>query len=167
MRQTTLLSFLPLSVIDILFPLGIDVADWFSVLYVSYRQKSEERRVEQEAIIEKQMKEIDDLSRAVSELSAKADEAVRLKDKLDEYKHAIDKLQKTENVIEKYKKKLEEGADYRRQMKVLEEQNQELLNRNKEVEQEYRKVLAFKSLMDSYKEQIMNLENKNSTLAKD
>ncbi|KAF9352835.1 hypothetical protein BGX34_011940 [Mortierella sp. NVP85] len=130
-------------------------------------QKSEERRVEQEAIIEKQMKEIDDLSRAEAELSAKADEAVRLKDKLDEYKHAIDKLQKTENVIEKYKKKLEEGADYRRQMKVLEEQNQELLNRNKEVEQEYRKVLAFKSLMDSYKEQIMNLENKNSALAKD
>ncbi|KAG0241098.1 hypothetical protein BGX31_001466 [Mortierella sp. GBA43] len=130
-------------------------------------QKSEERRVEQEAVIEKQMKEIEDLSRAEAELMAKADEAVRLKDKLDEYKHAIDKLQKTENVIEKYKKKLEEGADYRRQMKVLEEQNTELLNRNKEVEQEYRKVLAFKSLMDSYKDQIMTLENKNSSLAKE
>ncbi|KAF9956540.1 hypothetical protein BGZ65_002621 [Modicella reniformis] len=130
-------------------------------------QKSEERRIEQEAIMEKQMKEIETLSRAETELVAKADEAMRLKDKLDEYKHAIDKLQKTENVIEKYKKKLEEGADYRRQMRVLEEQNQELLNRNKEVEQEYRKVLAFKSLMDSYKDQIMTLETKNSTLAKE
>lgn len=100
-------------------------------------------------------------------MRAKADEAVRLKDKLDEYKHAIDKLQKTENVIEKYKKKLEEGADLRRQMKGLEDQNMELLDRNKEVEGEYRKVLAFKSLMESYKEQIQTLETKNSTMAKE
>lgn len=98
---------------------------------------------------------------------AKAEEAVRLKDKLDEYKHAIDRLQKTENVIEKYKKKLEEGADLRRQIKVIEEQNQDLLERNKEIEEEYRKVLAFKSLMESYKEQILTLETKTSVLAKE
>ncbi|KAF9992293.1 hypothetical protein BGZ79_003277, partial [Entomortierella chlamydospora] len=130
-------------------------------------QKSEERRQEQELVINNQMKAIADLSRAEAELSAKADEAVRLKDKLDEYKHAIDKLQKTENVIEKYKKKLEEGADLRRQMKVVEDQNMELLERNREIEEEYRKVLAFKSLMESYKEQILTLETKNSTLAKE
>ncbi|KAG0367622.1 HOOK-domain-containing protein [Gamsiella multidivaricata] len=130
-------------------------------------QKSEERRQEQEIVINNQMKAIADLSRAEAELSAKADEAVRLKDKLDEYKHAIDKLQKTENVIEKYKKKLEEGADLRRQMKVVEDQNQELLERNREIEEEYRKVLAFKSLMESYKEQILALETKNSALAKE
>ncbi|KAF9902475.1 hypothetical protein EC991_004851 [Linnemannia zychae] len=129
--------------------------------------KSEDRRQEQEILINNQLKAISDLSRAEADLRAKADEAVRLKDKLDEYKHAIDKLQKTENVIEKYKKKLEEGADLRRQMKVLEDQNMELLDRNKEVEGEYRKVLAFKSLMESYKEQIQTLESKNSTLAKD
>ncbi|KAG0275271.1 hypothetical protein BGZ95_008969 [Linnemannia exigua] len=130
-------------------------------------RKSEDRRQEQEILINNQLKAISDLSRAESDLRAKADEAVRLKDKLDEYKHAIDKLQKTENVIEKYKKKLEEGADLRRQMKVLEDQNTELLDRNKEVEGEYRKVLAFKSLMESYKEQIQTLETKNSSLAKE
>ncbi|KAF9154258.1 hypothetical protein BG015_001441 [Linnemannia schmuckeri] len=130
-------------------------------------RKSEDRRQEQEILINNQLKAISDLSRAEADLRAKADEAVRLKDKLDEYKHAIDKLQKTENVIEKYKKKLEEGADLRRQMKVLEDQNTELLDRNKEVEGEYRKVLAFKSLMESYKEQIQTLETKNSTLAKE
>ncbi|KAF9965329.1 hypothetical protein BGZ70_005042 [Mortierella alpina] len=130
-------------------------------------QKSEDRRQEQEIVINNQMKAIADLSRAEAELSAKADEAVRLKDKLDEYKHAIDKLQKTENVIEKYKKKLEEGADLRRQMKSIEDQNQELLERNREIEEEYRKVLAFKSLMESYKEQILTLETKNSLLAKE
>lgn len=86
---------------------------------------------------------------------------------MDEYKHAIEKLQKTENVIEKYKKKLEEGADLRRQIKVIEDQNQELVERNREIEEEYRKVLAFKSLMESYKDQILALETKNSTLAKD
>ncbi|KAF9430536.1 hypothetical protein BGZ94_006331 [Podila epigama] len=130
-------------------------------------QKSEERRQEQEIVINTQLKAIADFSRAEVELMAKAEEAVRLKDKLDEYKHAIDRLQKTENVIEKYKKKLEEGADLRRQIKVIEEQNQELLERNKEIEEEYRKVLAFKSLMESYKEQILTLESKNSELTKD
>ncbi|KAK5807938.1 HOOK protein-domain-containing protein, partial [Linnemannia elongata] len=132
-------------------------------------RKSEDRRQEQEILINNQLKAISDLSRAVSNRAQRknADEAVRLKDKLDEYKHAIDKLQKTENVIEKYKKKLEEGADLRRQMKVLEDQNTELLDRNKEVEGEYRKVLAFKSLMESYKEQIQTLEDKNSSLAKE
>ncbi|KAF9437139.1 hypothetical protein BGZ76_001849 [Entomortierella beljakovae] len=130
-------------------------------------QKSEERRQDQESVINNQMKAIADLTRAEQELSVRAEEAVRLKDKLDEYKHAIDKLQKTENVIEKYKKKLEEGADLRRQMKSVEDQNLELLERNREIEEEYRKVLAFKSLMESYKEQIVTLETKNSTLAKE
>ncbi|GJJ78666.1 hypothetical protein EMPS_11025 [Entomortierella parvispora] len=130
-------------------------------------QKSEDRRHEQETIINNQMKAIADLSRSEADLAAKAEDAIRLKDKLDEYKHAIEKLQKTENVIEKYKKKLEEGADLRRQIKVIEDQNQELVERNREIEEEYRKVLAFKSLMESYKDQILALETKNSTLAKD
>ncbi|KAG0228858.1 hypothetical protein BGW41_003253 [Actinomortierella wolfii] len=127
-------------------------------------QKSEDRRHEQQILLNNQMKTIADLSRSVTELQAKAEEAARLKDKLDEYKHTIEKLQKTENVIEKYKKKLEESADLRRQMKLLDEQNQELSERNKEIEEEYRKVLAFKSLMESYKEQIMTLESKSSNL---
>ncbi|KAG0262173.1 hypothetical protein DFQ27_002507 [Actinomortierella ambigua] len=127
-------------------------------------QKSEDRRHEQEILLNNQIKAIADLSRSEADLQIKADEAMRLKDKLDEYKHAIEKLQKTENVIEKYKKKLEEGADLRRQIKAAEEQNQELIERNKEVEEEYRKVLAFKSLMESYKKQIMTLESKSNQL---
>lgn len=96
-----------------------------------------------------------------------ANEAAHLKDKLDEHKHAMERLQKTENVIEKYKKKLEEGADLRRQIKQIEEQNHDLLERNRDIEEEYRKVLAFKTLMESYKEQIQVLEIRNSALAKD
>lgn len=42
---------------------------------------------------------------------------------------------------------------------ALEEQNATLMERNHQVEDEYRKVLAFKTLMDSYKDQVHNLEN--------
>lgn len=109
---------------------------------------------------------------------------------MDEYKHAAEKLQKTENVIEKYKKKLEESADLRRQIKVwwvalllsikqftsllsfvesqaLEDQNVQLMERNQTIEEEYRKVLAFKTLMDSYKDQVATLETKNNELIRE
>lgn len=35
------------------------------------------------------------------------------------YKHSAEKVQKMENVMEKYKKKLEESAELRRTVKVL------------------------------------------------
>lgn len=96
------------------------------------------------------------------------------------YRHAADKLQKTENVMEKYKKKLQEGADLRQQLKVssfpsrptllslihdfleqsLERQNADLVDKNASLEEEYRKVAAFKPLMESYKNQISELETK-------
>lgn len=103
----------------------------------------------------------------MEELQVKADEAVRLKDQVDEYRHAADKLQKTENVMEKYKKKLEESADLRRHVKALEEQNATLVDQNAALEEEYRKVSAFKPLMESYKNQITELETKNSSRAKE
>ncbi|KAJ2964295.1 hypothetical protein NQZ79_g853 [Umbelopsis isabellina] len=74
---------------------------------------------------------------------------------------------KTENVIEKYKKKLEESNDLRRQIKALEDQNVQLLERNQTIEEEYRKVLAFKTLMDSYKDQVAGLETKNNELLRE
>jgi len=103
----------------------------------------------------------------VEELQIKADEAVRLKDQVDEYRHAADKLQKTENVMEKYKKKLEESVDFRRHVKALEDQNATLVDKNAALEEEYRKVSAFKPLMESYKNQITELETKNSSRSKE
>ena len=79
---------------------------------------------------------------------------------MDEYRHTAEKTsKKRKNVIEKYKKKLEESADLRKQNKELENANHELVNRNHKIEDEYRNVLAFKTLMDSYKDQVANLEN--------
>ncbi|KAF9557699.1 HOOK-domain-containing protein [Agrocybe pediades] len=125
-------------------------------------QKSEDNLAMAESELDKQTNLITDLTRKVDDLQLKADEAEKLKDKVDEYRHAADKLQKTENVMEKYKKKLQEGADLRQHVKALEKQNADLVDKNASLEEEYRKVAAFKPLMESYKNQILDLETKNS-----
>ncbi|KAI8377115.1 hypothetical protein EDC96DRAFT_435613 [Choanephora cucurbitarum] len=72
-----------------------------------------------------------------------------------------------ENAIEKYKRKIDESADLKRQIKALEDQNSNLLERSHQVEDEYRKVLAFKTLMDSYKDQVQQLESSNREILKE
>src|SRR5882762_2175892 len=62
--------------------------------------------------------------------------------------------------MEKYKKKLQESADLRQNLKALEKQNADLVDQNASLEEEYRKVAAFKPLMESYKTQIADLEGK-------
>ncbi|KAI8998901.1 HOOK-domain-containing protein [Trametes punicea] len=130
-------------------------------------QKSEDNLAMAETELDKQTVLVTDLTRKVDELQARADEAARLKDQLDEYRHAADKLQKTENVMEKYKKKLQEAADMRQQVKALEKQNADLVDKNAALEEEYRKVAAFKPLMESYKSQIAELETKASARSKE
>lgn len=130
-------------------------------------QKSEDNLAMVEGELDKQTSLVTDLTRKVDELQATADQAAKLKDQLDEYRHAADKLQKTENVMEKYKKKLQEGADLRQQVKALEKQNADLVDKNASLEEEYRKVAAFKPLMESYKTQIAELETKSSVRNKE
>ncbi|EIW85348.1 HOOK-domain-containing protein [Coniophora puteana RWD-64-598 SS2] len=126
-------------------------------------QKSEDNLAMAEAELDKNVSLVSDMKRRIDELQSKADEAVRLKDQVDEYRHAADKLQKTENVMEKYKKKLQESADLRQHVKSLENQNADLVDKNASLEEEYRKVAAFKPLMESYRSQISDMENKAST----
>ncbi|KAI0811036.1 HOOK-domain-containing protein [Irpex lacteus] len=130
-------------------------------------QKSEDNLAVAESELDKQANVVGDLTRKIDELQHVADEAARLKDQLDEYRHAADKLQKTENVMEKYKKKLQEGADLRQHVRALEKQNADLVDKNASLEEEYRKVAAFKPLMESYKNQIADLETKTSTRSKE
>ncbi|PWN51410.1 hypothetical protein IE53DRAFT_51456 [Violaceomyces palustris] len=52
-------------------------------------------------------------------------------------------------------------------VQALEEQNAELVDRNAALEDEYKRVSAFKPLMDSYKSQISELESKASNLQRD
>ncbi|VDB96749.1 unnamed protein product [Peniophora sp. CBMAI 1063] len=130
-------------------------------------QKSEENLALTETELDKQTGLVADLTRRVDELQVAADEAVKLKDQMDEYRHAADRLAKTENVMEKYKKKLQEGSELRQTVKSLEKQNADLVDKNASLEEEYRKVSAFKPLMESYKSQISDLETKLATRAKD
>ncbi|KAM6500725.1 HOOK domain containing protein [Amanita muscaria] len=130
-------------------------------------QKSEDNLALAESELDKQTSLATDLTRRVDELQVVADEAARLKDQVDEYRHAADKLQKTENVMEKYKKKLQESADLRQRLKALEKQNASLVDTNASLEEEFRKVAAFKPLMESYKNQIADLETKNTARTQD
>ncbi|KAJ7043316.1 HOOK protein-domain-containing protein [Mycena alexandri] len=130
-------------------------------------QKSEDNLAIAESDLDKHAHLVTDLTKKNEELQVQADEAVRLKDQVDEYRHAADKLQKTENVMEKYKKKLQEGADLRQNVKALEKQNADLVDKNAALEEEYRKVAAFKPLMESYKGQIADLETKHSARAQE
>lgn len=50
---------------------------------------------------------------------------------------------------------------------ALEKQNADLVDKNASLEEEYRKVAAFKPLMESYKTQIAELEGKTSTRSKE
>lgn len=52
-------------------------------------------------------------------------------------------------------------------MKILEDQNHNLMENNQKIEDEYRNVLAFKTLMDSYKDQVAMLETKNRELVRE
>lgn len=130
-------------------------------------RKSEDNLAETEVEVERLTKVTSELTKKTEDLQKKADEGVKLKDQMEEYRHASDRLQKSENVIEKYKKKLEEGADVRRQLKIVEGQYAELVDRNAAVEDEYKRVAAFKPLMESYKNQISELESKASDLQRD
>ena len=51
--------------------------------------------------------------------------------------------------------------------KALEKQNADLVDKNASLEEEYRKVAAFKPLMESYKIQIAELEGKASQRSKE
>ncbi|GAA5927997.1 hypothetical protein JCM10213_000945 [Rhodosporidiobolus nylandii] len=125
-------------------------------------QKTENQLGEAEQVVERQTKLVEDLTKKVDELEPRAEEAARLKDQMDEYRHASEKAKKLENVIEKLKKKAEEGAETRRMLKALEDQNADLLDKNASLEEEYQKVSAFKPLMESYKTKLDALETSSS-----
>lgn len=130
-------------------------------------RKSEDDLGSSEVEVERLGVLLNDLTKKSNELQRKADDASKLKDQMEEYKHASERLQKTENVIEKYKKKLEESADVRRQLKLVEGEYAELVDRNAKVEEEHQKLVNFKPLMESYKSQIVTLEEKSSKLQRE
>ncbi|KAI9624648.1 hypothetical protein H4Q26_016712 [Puccinia striiformis f. sp. tritici PST-130] len=112
---------------------------------------------------EKNVGMIEEMRKRLEELGDVEEMNRGLRDQLDEVRHEMERARKLENVIEKYKKKLDESADLRRQMKTLEEQNSDLLDRHTALEDEYHKVVTFKPLMEQYKSQIVTLESELSS----
>lgn len=96
----------------------------------------------------------------VEELRSATVEVAKLRDQIDEYRHVEDRLHKSENVIEKFKKKLEDSAGLRRELRALEAENAELIDKNSTLEGEIRKLGASKALVDNYKAQVDILEKK-------
>ena len=125
-----------------------------------FREKSESKLDEAEHQLEEQALTISELTRKNEDLVRKAEQAVRLKDQVQEYKHAQDKLQKAETLVEKYKKKLEAQSDMQKQQKVLEDQNRVLAEKLSNTEDEYRKIMSLKPMLESYKDQVQQLTNK-------
>ncbi|XP_019410264.1 PREDICTED: protein Hook homolog 3 [Crocodylus porosus] len=111
-------------------------------------------------------KEIAELRQQNEELTTLAEEAQSLKDEMDVLRHSSDKVAKLESQVESYKKKLEDLGDLRRQVKLLEEKNTVYMQNNVSLEEELRKANAARSQLETYKRQVVELQNRLSEESK-
>ncbi|XP_047425425.1 protein Hook homolog 3 isoform X1 [Mugil cephalus] len=111
-------------------------------------------------------KELLDVKSQNEELTSLADEAQTLKDEMDVLRHSSDKVSKLEGTVEHYKKKLEDMGLLRRQNKLLEEKNTVLMETNVSLEEELRKANATKGQLETYKRQVVELQNRLSEESK-
>ncbi|XP_075459986.1 protein Hook homolog 3 isoform X7 [Ascaphus truei] len=111
-------------------------------------------------------KEILELRQQNEDLTRLADEAQSLKDEMDVLRHSSDKVTKLESQVESCKKKLEDLGDLRRQVKLLEEKNTIYMQNTVSLEEELRKANAARSQMETYKRQVVELQNRLSEESK-
>ncbi|XP_034565473.1 protein Hook homolog 3 [Notolabrus celidotus] len=111
-------------------------------------------------------KELLDVKSQNEELTSLADEAQSLKDEMDVLRHSSDKVSKLEGTVEHYKKKLEDMGLLRRQNKLMEEKNTMLMQTNVGLEEELRKANAAKGQLETYKRQVVELQNRLSEESK-
>lgn len=100
------------------------------------------------------------------ELTSLADEAQSLKDEMDVLRHSSDRVSKLEAQVEAYKKKLEDLGDLRRQVKLLEEKNTSYMQNTHSLEEELRKANTARAQLETYKRQVVELQNKLSEESK-
>ncbi|XP_054421911.1 protein Hook homolog 3 isoform X2 [Pteronotus mesoamericanus] len=82
------------------------------------------------------------------------------------FRHSSDKVSKLEGQVESYKKKLEDLGDLRRQVKLLEEKNTMYMQNTVSLEEELRKANAARSQLETYKRQVVELQNRLSEESK-
>lgn len=107
-----------------------------------------------------QEKQILTLQEKVAELQLAADATSRLKDEVDALSESADKLQALEVTVASYKKKLEDYADIKKQLKILEDKNVEYLQQNLKYEEELKKNNVWKNQCELYKAQAGELQQK-------
>ncbi|XP_072351590.1 protein Hook homolog 3 isoform X2 [Scyliorhinus torazame] len=111
-------------------------------------------------------KEVFELRQQNEELTSLAEEAQSLKDEMDVLRHSSDKVSKLEGMVESYKKKLEDLGDLRRQVKLLEEKNTMYMQNTVSLEEELRKANAARAQLETYKRQVVELQNRLSEESK-
>ncbi|XP_041050250.1 protein Hook homolog 3 isoform X3 [Carcharodon carcharias] len=111
-------------------------------------------------------KEVLELRQQNEELTSLAEEAQSLKDEMDVLRHSSDKVSKLEGMVESYKKKLEDLGDLRRQVKLLEEKNTMYMQNTVSLEEELRKANAARAQLETYKRQVVELQNRLSEESK-
>ncbi|XP_041741216.1 protein Hook homolog 3 isoform X2 [Coregonus clupeaformis] len=111
-------------------------------------------------------KELTELRGQNEELTSLADEAQSLKDEMDVLRHSSDKVSKLEGTVEAYKKKLEDLGDLRRQVKLLEEKNTVYMQNTVSLEEEVRKANTTRGQLETYKRQVVELQNRLSEESK-
>jgi len=102
----------------------------------------------------------DEQEEKMTELQKLADQSRTLKDEVDILRETSDKVAKYEGIIETYKKKLEEMGDLKRQIKFLEEKNNEYMQNNLDLEEELGKVSKKRPQIEVYKKQVNELNTK-------
>lgn len=107
-----------------------------------------------------QEKQILTLQDRIAELQLETDAVSRLKDEVDALSESADKLQAMEITVASYKKKLEDYADIKKQMKLLEDKNVEYLQQNLKYEEELKKHNVWKNQCELYKTQAAELQQK-------
>lgn len=124
--------------------------------------KMETSRDDYRAKVELQDRELQELRIRVEELQRKAEEAQHLKDEVDILRETADRVGQYEATIVSYKKKLDEASDMRRQLKLLEDKNLELVQQNLQLEDEVKKSGTWRPQLEQYKKQVAELHTQLS-----
>lgn len=122
--------------------------------------KMETTRDDYRVKIHEQDKQISTLQEKVAELQLAADVASQLKDEVDALSEKADKVQVLETTITSYKKRLEDYTDIKKQLKVLDDKNEEFYQQNLKYEEELKNNGVWKSQCDVYKMQAAELQLK-------
>ncbi|RKP03752.1 hypothetical protein CXG81DRAFT_23587 [Caulochytrium protostelioides] len=126
---------------------------------------SEERRVDADLVVQEQHAQINEMQRRMESAVKKADEATRLREELDALKYQADQYSKNTALLEKYKKRLDHSADLKRQVAELERTLEQSQARMKELESAAAKTTACQPLLETYAEQLEQLEALNADLS--